>query len=49
MKRGLGEAGFLQPLFERLEKGKDPAENMLACYEDGGIASVIDRFVCRLT
>ena len=47
-RRGLGEEIFMEPLFRRLEKGANPAEETLRAAADGGMQSLIEHTKVRI-
>jgi len=47
-KRGCGEEKFLSALFKRLESLKDPADNMIDLYNEGGIKLVIKNNIYKI-
>ena len=47
-QRGLGEEVFMQPLYNRLEKRANPAEETLRAAADGGMAALIEHTKVRI-
>ena len=46
--RGLGEEIFMEPLFTRLDKGANPAEEVLKAASDGGMQALIEHAKIRI-
>ena len=47
-RRGLNEEVFLHPLYERLEKRVNPAQEAIAIATDGGMAALVDYATIRM-
>lgn len=45
--RGAGEERHLQPLFDRLDRGRNPAQEALAAFSAGGLAGLCDHAARR--
>ena len=47
-RRGLQEEAYLAPLYDRLEKRRNPAQEAIAVATDGGMAALVDYATIRM-